>query len=66
MARSDDNRPMIDRYSWWEVALIYLGIFVFLFFLLSPFLEGFLVSLKPLGVEVGTLTKGSTWPNGPC
>ena len=48
MARSDDNRPMIDRYSWWEVALIYLGIFVFLFFLLSPFLEGFLVSLKPL------------------
>lgn len=48
MASRNDNRPMIDRYSWWETILIYLGIFVFLFFLLSPFLEGFLVSLKPL------------------
>lgn len=48
MARRDDTRTMIDRYRWWEAALIYLGIFVFLFFLLSPFLEGFLVSLKPL------------------
>lgn len=48
MASRNDNRPMIDRYRWWETILIYLGIFVFLFFLLSPFLEGFLVSLKPL------------------
>lgn len=48
MASRNNNRPMIDRYSWWETILIYLGIFVFLFFLLSPFLEGFLVSLKPL------------------
>ncbi|MBA4489219.1 carbohydrate ABC transporter permease [Paracoccus sp. S1E-3] len=39
---------MIDRYRWWEIVLIYLGIFAFLFFLLSPFIEGFLVSLKPL------------------
>ncbi|NHF73293.1 carbohydrate ABC transporter permease [Paracoccus sp. 12-3] len=39
---------MIDRYRWWEIALIYCGIFAFLFFLLSPFIEGFLVSLKPL------------------
>lgn len=48
MARDNDPRTMIDRYTWWETALIYLGIFVFLFFLLSPFIEGFLVSLKPL------------------
>lgn len=48
MARSDDTRTMIDRYQWWEVVLIYGGIFLFLFFLLAPFLEGFLVSLKPL------------------
>ena len=27
---------------------IYAGIFLFLFFLLAPFIEGFLVSLKPL------------------
>ena len=44
----DPNTPMIDRYRWWEVAGIYLGIAVFLFFLLSPFIEGFLVSLRPL------------------
>lgn len=48
MAIRDDIRPMIDRYHWWETILIYLGMFVFLFFLLAPFLEGFLVSLKPL------------------
>ncbi len=45
---SNDNRPMIDRYRWWEFVLIYLGIFAFLFFMLAPFIEGFLVSLKPL------------------
>lgn len=44
----NDDTPMIDRYRWWEIVLIYLGIFAFLFFLLSPFIEGFLVSLKPL------------------
>lgn len=42
------NTPMIDRYRWWEMVLIYLGIAVFLTFVLSPFVEGFLVSLKPL------------------
>ncbi|WP_337267213.1 carbohydrate ABC transporter permease [Oryzifoliimicrobium ureilyticus] len=42
------NQAMIDRYSWWETILIYLGIAVFLTFILSPFVEGFLVSLKPL------------------
>lgn len=39
---------MMDRYSWWELVLIYLGIFAFLSFMLAPFVEGFLVSLKPL------------------
>ncbi|MBY3597685.1 carbohydrate ABC transporter membrane protein 2, CUT1 family [Rhizobium aethiopicum] len=39
---------MIDRYRWWEIILIYCGIAVFLFFVLAPFFEGFLVSLKPL------------------
>lgn len=44
----DDNTPMIDRYRWWEVIGVYAGIAAFLFFMLAPFLEGFLVSLKPL------------------
>jgi multiple sugar transport system permease protein len=42
------NPAMIDRYSWWELVLIYCGIALFLAFVLSPFVEGFLVSLKPL------------------
>ena len=46
--KSSDTRAMIDRYRWWEVVAIYVGMFCFLFFLLSPFIEGFLVSLKPL------------------
>ena len=41
-------RAMIDRYKWYEVAAIYAGIALFLFFVLAPFIEGFLVSLKPL------------------
>ncbi|HEY5819565.1 MAG TPA: carbohydrate ABC transporter permease [Mesorhizobium sp.] len=43
-------KPMIDRYNWLETIALYLGIFVFLFYLLSPFIEGFLVSLKPLSL----------------
>ena len=43
-------KPMIDRYSWLETIALYLGLFVFLFYLLSPFIEGFLVSLKPLSL----------------
>ena len=46
--RARAARSMIDRYQWYEVAAIYLGIAVFLFFVLAPFIEGFLVSLKPL------------------
>jgi multiple sugar transport system permease protein len=40
--------PMIDRYPWYQMVLAYLGVAMFLAFLLAPFLEGFLVSLKPL------------------
>jgi multiple sugar transport system permease protein len=39
---------LINRYAWYEILGIYAGIFVFLTFLLAPFVEGFLVSLKPL------------------
>tara|TARA_R110002124_G_scaffold1797_6_gene11364 strand:- start:12431 stop:13363 length:933 start_codon:yes stop_codon:yes gene_type:complete len=46
--RARSTKAMIDRYKWYEVASIYLGIAVFLFFVLAPFIEGFLVSLKPL------------------
>ena len=42
------SRPMIDRYKWYEILLIYAGMALFLFFILAPFIEGFLVSLKPL------------------
>ncbi|MFC3162519.1 carbohydrate ABC transporter permease [Ciceribacter thiooxidans] len=39
---------MINRYRWYEIAGIYTGIAIFLTFVLAPFVEGFLVSLKPL------------------
>ena len=42
------SAAMIDRYRWWEIILIYCGIALFLFFVLAPFFEGFMVSLKPL------------------
>jgi multiple sugar transport system permease protein len=42
------EKPMIDRYRWYELVGIYCGIALFLAFVLAPFLEGFLVSLKPL------------------
>ncbi len=41
---------MIDKYRWYEIIGIYLGMFLFLAFVLSPFVEGFLVSLKPLSL----------------
>lgn len=42
------SRPLIDRYTWYQKLGIYLGLAVFLLFVLAPFIEGFLVSLKPL------------------
>jgi multiple sugar transport system permease protein len=41
-------RPMIDRYRWYELVGLYAGIALFLTFVLAPFVEGFMVSLKPL------------------
>ncbi|RCW24916.1 carbohydrate ABC transporter membrane protein 2 (CUT1 family) [Ciceribacter lividus] len=41
-------KSMINRYRWYEIVGIYAGIAVFLTFVLAPFVEGFLVSLKPL------------------
>ncbi|OLP60939.1 ABC transporter permease [Xaviernesmea oryzae] len=39
---------LINRYKWYEILGIYAGIAIFLTFVLAPFVEGFLVSLKPL------------------
>ena len=47
---SKNSKPMIERYSTLETIGLYAGIFVFLFYVLSPFIEGFLVSLKPLSL----------------
>ncbi|MBP1887382.1 carbohydrate ABC transporter permease [Sinorhizobium mexicanum] len=41
---------LINRYRWYELIGIYAGILVFLSFILAPFVEGFLVSLKPLSL----------------
>ena len=46
--RARSTKAMIDRYKWYEIVLLYAGMAVFLFFVLAPFIEGFLVSLKPL------------------
>lgn len=43
-----DTIALVDRYAWYELVLIYVGVAIFLAFLLAPFVEGFLVSLKPL------------------
>lgn len=39
---------MIDRYSAWERAAIYAGMALFLVFILAPFAEALMVSLRPL------------------
>lgn len=39
---------MINRYRWWEYVLIYAGIAAFLTFVLAPFVEAFVVSMRPL------------------
>lgn len=45
---SYDKTALINRYRWYEYVGIYAGVAVFLTFVLAPFVEGFLVSLKPL------------------
>lgn len=39
---------MMDRYTIWQIIGIYAGIFVFLLFILLPFIEMFVTSLRPL------------------
>ncbi|MDB6178273.1 carbohydrate ABC transporter permease [Paracoccus sp. Z330] len=39
---------MIDKYKWWEKLGLYAGILVFLTFILAPFAEAIMVSLRPL------------------
>jgi multiple sugar transport system permease protein len=53
-------QPLINRYKWYEIVGIYLGIFAFLCFILAPFVEGFLVSLKPLSLLFSSPYK--FWP----
>lgn len=42
------SKPMIHRYKWYETLAIYAGMLLFLIFLLAPFVEAFMVSLRPL------------------
>jgi multiple sugar transport system permease protein len=58
--RARSTKAMIDRYKWYELVGIYAGMALFLFFVLAPFIEGFLVSLKPLGLLFST--PYSFWP----
>ncbi|MCV3768137.1 carbohydrate ABC transporter permease [Rhizobium sp. TRM95796] len=39
---------MINKYKWWEILLIYVGLAALLLFMLAPFIEAFLVSLRPI------------------
>lgn len=55
-----DRNAMINRYRWYEMVGIYCGIAVFLTFVLAPFVEGFLVSLKPLSLLFSSPYK--FWP----
>lgn len=55
-----DKNAMINRYRWYEIVGIYCGIAVFLTFVLAPFVEGFLVSLKPLSLLFSSPYK--FWP----
>ncbi|CAN7387050.1 carbohydrate ABC transporter permease [Agrobacterium tumefaciens] len=54
------KNAMINRYRWYEIVGIYCGIAVFLTFVLAPFVEGFLVSLKPLSLLFSSPYK--FWP----
>ncbi|MBL1420393.1 MAG: carbohydrate ABC transporter permease [Alphaproteobacteria bacterium] len=45
---------MINKYKWYEYILIYAGIALFIAFMLAPFLEAFLVSMRPIS-EIFTI-----------
>lgn len=53
---------LMYRYKWYETVAIYAGIAVFLTFILAPFVEGFLVSLKPLSQLFSSPYR--FWPEG--
>ncbi len=55
-----DRHARINRYAWYEIIGIYCGVAVFLTFVLAPFVEGFLVSLKPLSLLFSSPYK--FWP----
>ncbi len=55
-----DKHARINRYTWYEMVGIYCGVAVFLTFVLAPFVEGFLVSLKPLSLLFSSPYK--FWP----
>ncbi|MGJ8527857.1 carbohydrate ABC transporter permease [Maritalea sp.] len=56
---------MINKYKWWEKVGIYAGIVIFLSFTLAPFVEAFLVSLRPLNkinsVPYKVITEGMSF-----
>jgi len=67
---------VINKYRWYEKVRIYLGIAVFLTFILAPFFEAFLVSLRPwrkiISIPYEVITEGmsfdayfSVWQNVP-
>lgn len=39
---------MISKYKWWELVIIYTGMALFLTFILAPFAEALMVSLRPI------------------
>ncbi|WP_237151771.1 carbohydrate ABC transporter permease [Oryzibacter oryziterrae] len=54
---------MMDKFRWYEKLGIYCGLFVFLFYIVGPFIEGFNVSLKPLSLLFSSPYR--FWPENP-
>lgn len=56
---------MINKYRWYELFGIYAGIAAFLTFLLAPFFEAFLVSLRPwrkiISIPYQVITEGMSF-----
>ncbi len=56
---------MINKYRWFEKVGIYCGIALFLSFILAPFLEAFLVSLRPwrkiVSIPYAIITEGMSF-----
>lgn len=54
---------MMDKLRWYEKLGVYCGLFVFLFYICGPFIEGFNVSLKPLSLLFSSPYR--FWPENP-